>query len=270
MILSLILGILLLIVCIYIFLISPSWSAGRAFEFFKGNRYFAHRGLHDENIPENSLAAFRRACDEGYGIELDVHLTSDEKLVVFHDDTLMRMCGVDGAPEEKTLAELQALSLAGTSEHIPSLSEVLALVDGRVPLIIEIKGRSTKDMRVCAATAELMEGYGGTWCMEAFNPFYVRWFRKNKRNIIRGQLSCKMKGKDGTGSKIQDFVLRNMLLSFLARPHFIAYSANDRRSFALHAAKLCGGCPVGWTVRSEDDMEKANGFYAVIFENIRP
>ena len=100
MIISIILGSLLLILCIYIFLISPSWSAGRAFDFFEKNRYFAHRGLHGDGIPENSLAAFRRACEAGYGIELDVHLTADEKLVVFHDDTLSRMCGTDGTPEE--------------------------------------------------------------------------------------------------------------------------------------------------------------------------
>ena len=139
MIISIILGSLLLILCIYIFLISPSWSAGRAFDFFEKNRYFAHRGLHGDGIPENSLAAFRRACEAGYGIELDVHLTADEKLVVFHDDTLTRMCGTDGTPEEKTLAELQELSLAGTDERIPSFDEVLALVSGRVPLIVELK-----------------------------------------------------------------------------------------------------------------------------------
>lgn len=270
MIISIILGALLLILCIYIFLISPSWSAGRAFDFFEKNRYFAHRGLHGDGIPENSLAAFRRACEAGYGIELDVHLTADEKLVVFHDDTLTRMCGTDGTPEEKTLAELRELSLAGTDERIPSFDEVLALISGRVPLIVELKGRSTKDMRICKAVSERMKSYGGKWCMEAFNPFYVRWFRKNDRSVVRGQLSCRMKGEDGTGNAAQDFILRNLLLSFLARPHFIAYSVADRKSFALHAAKLCGGCPVGWTVRSDEEMEKACGFNAVIFEKIRP
>lgn len=180
------------------------------------------------------------------------------------------MCGTDGTPEEKTLAELRVLSLAGTDERIPSFDEVLALVDGRVPLIVELKGRSIKDMRICKAVSERMKSYGGKWCMEAFNPFYVRWFRKNDRSVVRGQLSCRMKGGDGTGNAAQDFILRNLLLSFLARPHFIAYSVADRKSFALHAAKLCGGCPVGWTVRSDEEMEKACGFNAVIFEKIRP
>ena len=214
MIISIILGALLLILCIYIFLISPSWSAGRAFDFFEKNRYFAHRGLHGDGIPENSLA--------------------------------------------------------GTDERIPSFDEVLALISGRVPLIVELKGRSTKDMRICKAVSERMKSYGGKWCMEAFNPFYVRWFRKNDRSVVRGQLSCRMKGEDGTGNAAHDFILRNLLLSFLARPHFIAYSVADRKSFALHAAKLCGGCPVGWTVRSDEEMEKACGFNAVIFEKIRP
>lgn len=270
MILPVILGALLLILCIYIFLISPSFSSRRAFEFFKSNTYFAHRGLHGDGIPENSLAAFRRACEAGYGIELDVHLTADEQLVVFHDDTLVRMCGAEGTPEGKILAELKQLSLDGTDEHIPSFDEVLAAIAGKVPLIVEIKGKSTKDMRICKAVSERMKDYDGEWCMESFNPFYVRWFRKNDNAVVRGQLSCVMKGENGTGNAAQNFILSNLLLSFLARPHFIAYSVADRKSFALQASKLCGGCPVGWTVRNEAELENACDFYAVIFENIRP
>ena len=233
MIISIILGSLLLILCIYIFLISPSWSAGRAFDFFEKNRYFAHRGLHGDGIPENSLAAFRRACEAGYGIELDVHLTADEKLVVFHDDTLTRMCGTDGTPEEKTLAELQKLSLAGTDERIPSFDEVLALVSGRVPLIVELKGRSTKDMRICKAVSERMKSYGGNWCMEAFNPFYVRWFRKNDRSVVRGQLSCRMKGRNGK---------RRTGFHPAQSPAFVSRASAFYRIFRCRQEKLCSAC----------------------------
>ena len=244
----------------------PSWAALE-------HRRYAHRGLHcsADSVPENSLAAFRRAIRHGYGAELDVHLLRDGTLAVFHDSDLKRMTGVTGVLEDCTAQDLAALHLAGTPETIPQLCEVLSLYEGTgLPLVVELKSYRGNHRALAERTAKELDKYQIPYCMESFDPRCLMWLRAFRPEIIRGQLSCKMKGKDGTGSKIQDFVLRNMLLSFLARPHFIAYSANDRRSFALHVAKLCGGCPVGWTVRSDADMEKANDFYAVIFENIRP
>ena len=258
----------LLLLCV--FLICPKKSK-KTEEFFAEQKFFAHRGLHGGGVPENSLAAFDLACKEGYGIEFDVHITSDEKLVVFHDDTLSRMCGVDGKTEEKTLAELQALTLADTEEHIPSLEETLALIDGRAPLIIEIKGEKINDARVCDLTAKMLAGYRGKWCMESFNPFYVKWWRKNVPDSVRGQLSCRMKNGKKPVQRIKDFLLTNMLLSFLARPNFIAYDVNARKEPAFLAARALGGYPVAWTVRSKEDRKNAEGkFKAIIFENIRP
>ena len=255
---------------LYVFLICPKKSK-KTEEFFAEQKFFAHRGLHGGGVPENSLSAFDLACKEGYGIEFDVHITADEKLVVFHDDTLLRMCGVDEKTEGKTLAELQALTLAGTNEHIPSLEETLNLINGRAPLIIEIKGEKINDPRVCELTAKMLEGYHGKWCMESFNPFYVKWWRKNVPNSVRGQLSCKMKNGKKFIQKAKDFLLTNMLLSFLARPNFVAYDVNAANEISFRLSRTLGGYPVAWTVRSEEDRKNTEGkFKAIIFENIKP
>ncbi|MBO5023213.1 MAG: glycerophosphodiester phosphodiesterase [Clostridia bacterium] len=255
---------------IYVFLICPQKSK-KTEEFFAEQKFFAHRGLHGGGVPENSLSAFNLACKEGYGIEFDVHITADEKLVVFHDDTLERMCGIKENVEEKTLEELRALTLAGTEEHIPSLEETLSLINGRAPIIIEIKGTKVSDTRVCKLTAKMLEGYSGKWCMESFNPFYVKWWRKNVPASVRGQLSCKMKNGKKFTQRVKDFLLTNMLLSFLARPNFIAYDVNGRKEPSFRASRILGGYPVAWTIRSEEDKKNAEGkFNAIIFENIRP
>lgn len=265
------LGVLAFLVLLYIFLVAPSGRRKKTAEFFAGKSAFAHRGLHGGDVPENSLMAFELACREGYGIELDVHVTADGELAVFHDDTLARVCGVEGKTESKTLAELRALSLNGTSQHIPSFREVLDLVNGRVPLVVEIKGSKINDMTVCKLTAEMLDGYSGEYCIEAFNPMYVRWWKKNRRHVVRGQLGCKMtKESSGMGEPV-NFVLTNMLLGFLARPDFVAYDLRERKNFSFRAARALGGYPVAWTVRTDEDRLAAEkDFKAVIFENIRP
>ncbi len=244
-------------------------------EFFSGEKYFAHRGLHDglkglpwgEGIPENSIAAFERACEAGYGIELDVHVTADDKLVVFHDDTLDRMCRASGNVEEMTLAELQGISLWGTSQHIPSFEEVLSAVCGRGTLVIELKGQSTKSMRVCELTAEALKSYNGKWCIESFNPFYVEWWRKNCHEAIRGILSCKMPPDKFMKNRFLNFVLENMLLNIKCRPDFIAYGIDSCKRLAFKAARAMGGYPVGWTARGEEEIKRAEkDFKAIIFE----
>lgn len=259
---------------IVIFLISPSGRIKKTREFFDGDVLYAHRGLHGGDIPENSLPAFEAACVSGYGIELDIHLTRDEKLVVFHDDTLARMCGADVRTEELTLDELMAYRLGESGEHIPSFDEVLALVDGRAPLIIELKGNSRKNMRLCELAAKRLDSYGGKYCIEAFNPFFVRWFKKNRPEVVRGQLSCKMRKTDNGGSGMGgavDLILENMLLSVFARPDFVAYDINSRHRFAFKLVRALGAFPVAWTVRSESDMKAAEeSFCAAIFENIMP
>ncbi|MBQ6182462.1 MAG: glycerophosphodiester phosphodiesterase [Clostridia bacterium] len=260
-----IIGIILLSACLWAFCVFPS---RRKTDFFEKHKYFAHRGLHDNvSIPENSLAAFAAAAEKGYGIELDVHLTSDGKLIVFHDDDTSRMCGEKLVPEKEKFDKLRSLSLLGTEEKIPSFDEVLALVAGRVPLIVEIKG-ITSDTSVCALTAQALASYGGEYCVESFNPVYVGWWKKNRPDDVRGQLSCKMPKQKGIANKLKFAALGNMLLNFISRPDFIAYDHNGSGRMAFRLARALGGIPVAWTVRTAGELEKAKKrFVSFIFEN---
>jgi glycerophosphoryl diester phosphodiesterase len=232
---------------------------------------FAHRGLYaaDQSIPENSLAAFSRAVREGFGIELDVELSSDDVLMVFHDNVLGRMTGSAVALWDCTFDELQRLRLAGSGEKIPTFLEVLKLVNGRVPLIVEIK-TTGKLEKICAATYDLLRLYDGFYCIESFNPLIVAWFRRHAPEVLRGQLSMSYRNeKSVTGFK--RFALENMLLNFLARPQFVAYRYEDRGRPAFRLCRMLGALTVAWTIRSEGARARAKrAFDAVIFENFIP
>lgn len=236
---------------------------------FKG-RNFAHRGLHtvDKSVPENSLAAFARAAEAGYGMELDVRLTRDGMVVVFHDDTLDRVCGVDKRVDELTYGELCDLRLCGTEEGIPLFDQVLDLVDGRVPLIVELKtGRRNRDL--CRKTLALLQSYPGHACIESFDPFIVAWFRFHAPKLLRGQLAApKSEYRDRPG--IQGFLLSHTLLNFIARPQFIAYKIGPMPlavQIAQVLGKLSGAMKVAWT---SHNTVNEKGRDAVIFEFYRP
>ena len=170
-------------------------------------------------------------------------------------------------PEKETLSRLKELSLLGTEEKIPSFEETLALVNGRSPLIVEIKGTST-DTAVCAAAAEALDNYAGEYCIESFNPVYVGWWKKNRPSVVRGQLSCKMPKQKGIVEKLKFFALGNMLLNFISRPDFIAYEHHGSGRLAFRLARALDGIPVAWTVRSKSELEKAKKhFVSFIFEN---
>lgn len=258
------------LILLYLFLIAPSGRKKQTAEFFEKNGiFYAHRGLHSSTVPENSLEAFRLACENGYGMELDLHVTADDKLCVFHDGTLKRMCGVEGKVEEKTVAELAELRLKDTDQYVPTFDEVLKVVDGRYPLIVELKGENM-NTRVCELAAEALDNYKGAYCIESFNPKYVAWFKKHRPNVIRGQLSAKMSAKNGSLSKkIRNFILRHMLMNVISRPDFLAYAINDCSIVSFRISRAMGGYPVGWTARTEENMAAAKGeFSAVIFENV--
>lgn len=236
---------------------------------FQG-RNFAHRGLHkvDKSVPENSLAAFALAADAGYGIELDVQLTRDGTVVVFHDDDLKRVCGVDARVDELTYNELCDLRLCGTEEGIPLFSEALTLVNGRSPLIVELKtGKSNREL--CRKTAALLDGYNGPACIESFDPFIVTWFRFHAPRYLRGQLAAP-RGEYKGRPAFQGFLLSHTLLNFLARPQFIAYKIGPKPlavKFAETLGKLRGAMKVAWT---SHNMVSEKGNDAVIFEFYRP
>ena len=237
--------------------------------FYHAN--LAHRGLHtsDRSVPENSLAAFRAAVDAGYGIELDLQFSKDEEIVVFHDDTLDRVCGVHGRVDAFTLAELKEMSLCGTEERIPLFSEVLELVGGRVPLLVEFKNGPKNDL-LCSKTLPMLRAYKGDFCIESFSPFIVKWFRKNAPDILRGQLSAPAEEFRGELGAFSAYLLGHCYTNILARPHFISYHKNKTYLSVKLADKL-GAMRFVWTVRPADDirgLEKAND--SVIFEFYTP
>ena len=153
-----------------IYLVAPGKPSKELAAPFYG-RNIAHRGLHsgDSRIPENSLSAFRAAAEAGYGVELDLQMTNDGQVVVYHDDDLKRGCGVEGRIENMSFDQLRELTLFGSKEHIPLFSEVLDTIGDRVPMIVELKS-SERNQELCEATLGLLRAYDGDYCVESFDP----------------------------------------------------------------------------------------------------
>ena len=233
------------------------------------DRNYAHRGLHkkDKSVPENSLAAFRRAVKAGYGVELDVHITADDQLVVFHDNTLERMCA--GAPEGRiesfTVEELKALRLAGTDEQIPTLAEALQVLGGRVPLILEVKP-GPRNQLLCILTAKALASYTGPVCIESFDPRILRWFKKNAPQYLRGQLAQRPEDYQDKLAKPQAMLAGNLLLTFAARPHFVAYRIGEK-PLTVRLCESMGAMKAGWTSR---EWKHEKDYDMVIFEHYKP
>lgn len=232
---------------------------------------YAHRGLHNNNsdLPENSLAAFAAAAQAGYGVELDIQFTADRQIVVFHDNDLKRMCGVNRRVDELTYAELRELQLLNTNQHIPLLSEVLDVLDGAT-LLCEFKPmRSYTDTTLCKVALPLLDNYKGAVCVESFNPFMMRWFRKNAPNYIRGILSKKF--EKGEVAQMLRFPLASLFTNFLCRPDFIAYQHTDVAQPFFRLCRLFKPLTIAWTVQSNADAQAATKhFDTIIFEGFLP
>ena len=233
---------------------------------------YAHRGLHGNGVPENSMAAFRRALAGGYGIELDIHLLRDGNLAVIHDASLKRTAGADVRIEDLRTEDLASYKLEGTDETIPTFRQVLDLFAGKAPLIVELKPVGDNVEALCQATCDMLEDYAGAYCIESFDPRCIVWLRKNKPQIIRGQLAenfCKGKGKL---SPLLKFVMTHHLELFLCVPDFVAYRFADRKTLGnVIARKIWGAQGVTWTLRSQEDFDTAvNEGWLPIFEGFRP
>lgn len=266
-----VLVILVLLAALYLFLIAPALK--KPDDSTLRGWLYAHRGLHDGNhqVPENSMEAFRRAVEGGYGIELDVHLTRDGKLIVHHDGSLKRVCGVDKCIRDLSFDELRAIPLPDGSP-IPLFTEVLSLVDGRVPLIVEIKQESGPEAVAAEALRQLRE-YHGPYCMESFHPLAVRYFKRNAPEIIRGQLAMGYPWKPGDTGRAAHFALKYLLVNVLGRPHFIAYSVPNDRNLSMGLMKhLFRPYLAAWTIRSQQVLDQAQreGYGYPIFELFIP
>ncbi len=260
--------ILVILFLLYIFLIAP--KNNKEMKNFKTKMY-AHRGLHNDERAENSMSAFRAAVEAGYGIELDVRLSKDGRLVVFHDDTLERVCGREGRVIDFTAEELSAFKLRDTEDGIPLFSDVLALIDGKVPLLVEIK-ENPGDSTVSEATCEIMKGYNGDFIIESFNPLSLRVVKGRLPEIPRGILSHRYYEYEPFRKPLY-FLLQSLLLNFLCRPAFIAYDHRHSRAFGLRFVRGLFDVPtLAWTVRSleEEEAARKNGFDGIIFENYQP
>ena len=239
---------------------------------------YAHRGLHDASlgIPENSLAAFRRAREHGFGSELDVHLTADSALVVIHDSTTDRVCGAEGIIEELTLAEIGNYRLMGTDEYIPTFEEVLEVyasssVNPAPPLVVELKTYGNNTDELCPRVMAALDASSVAYCIESFDPRVLIWLKKNRPEVVRGYLS-------------QDFVRspeglpmwKRVLASYLTpnvvgRPDFVAYNRIDIDHPAVKLAAALGAHLATWTVRTPEDLAADEQLGAIgIFEGFIP
>ncbi len=235
------------------------------------NLYYAHRGLHNTERAENSMSAFKAAVEGGYGIELDIRLSKDGQLVIFHDDTLERVCGRDGKVIDFTAEELATFKLCGTDDGIPLFSDLLKLVDGKVPLLVEIKEDPGVNA-VSLAACEMLKGYNGDFIIESFNPLSLRTVKKNYPEVSRGILSHRYYEYEQFRKPLY-FALQSLLMNFLCRPAFIAYDHKHAKSFALRSVRKLFRVPtLAWTVRSaeEEKIARENGFDGIIFENYIP
>ena len=275
--------IILVLLILYLVAIMPRLFHRPDYKPFYGYLY-AHRGLHNMNpylkeegnpyycnggcFPENSYSAIKRAVEHGYGIEFDVHLTKDGIPVVFHDDTLLRICGVEGNLKDYTYEELQQFRLMGTQERIPAFTEILNLVNGKVPLIIEYKVEGNADA-LCRTCDQILSDYNGLYCIESFHPFAVRWYRKNRPEVVRGQLSENfMKTKPSA----LFFLLGNLLFNFLTTPDFVAYNYKHANSLSRILCRRLYHClSVAWTIRSKEQLAQSKSHFDLfIFEDFIP
>ena len=234
--------------------------------------FYAHRGLHDNasDAPENSLAAFQKAVDAGYGIEMDIQLSKDRIPVVFHDFTLERVCGVKGKVSDYTYEELRAFRLFQSEERIPRFEDALKLVKGRVPLIVEFK-IEFKDLSLCPIADRLLRRYKGMYCVESFNPLGLWWYRLHRREVMRGQLADAF-WQEGEYRGLLHLLLQNLLANFIGRPDFIAYHCKYPRTLSR---RICcgamGALGAAWTVKSQEELDKAKeDFDIFIFEGFLP
>ncbi len=238
-------------------------------EILKSFKY-THRGFHDKPlIPENSLAAFRRTKERGWGSEMDIHLMKDGNLCVTHDANLKRVAGADVRVEDLTKEELMEYRLEGTEERVPLFEELLEL---KIPLIVELKVENGNYNELAAASWERLKDYDAPFCIESFDPRAVYWYTKHQPQVIRGQLSQDFtKAGEVAVSGIMKKLATNLRFNFLTKPDFVAYKFCDRDNPALQRYLRKGGQEVSWTLRSKEDLIFAESVGSIpIFETFDP
>ncbi len=259
-------------VLLYFLLLLPALD-GRGKSTVRMCTWYAHRGLHGDGICENSMRAFERAVKKGYGIELDVRLTRDRALIVFHDDTAERLCGVEERICDMPLSRVQNLRLSD-GQQIPLFLDVLRLVQGRVPLLVELKPAQMGDTAVARKVWELLQGYPGQYAVQSFDPLQLRWFYRHAGQVTRGQLAQRSRVYDGPFlHRMVQRMAAALLFNRLSRPHYIAYEHGDmNKSLSCRLARKLYKVPFAlWTVKSRQEAEQLKQCCdVIIFENFQP
>lgn len=233
----------------------------------------AHRGLHSNTLPENSLGALRAAIEAGFPVETDVRITKDGVLVIFHDETLLRMTGDKRRVRDCTLCELRALRLMGSGEKIPLLSEYLETLSGRTPLLLEIKNEPHFNKTEFAGRiSAAFSGYCGKYAVQSFNPFYLAEYRKLRPEIPCGVLACANSTKQDFGGslfwRIKAHAVKHMSFNKKVKPDFISYCVSD---YPQKETERFEGLKLAWTVRNSEDEAYARKYADnIIFENYLP
>ena len=228
---------------------------------FLKNKIIAHRGIHDnEKVVENTLTSFSNAIKKGYAIEFDIHLLKDNEIVVFHDDNLKRLTGIDKPIKDCTYEELSNYKLLNTNQTIPKLSEVIDLVNNKVPMIIELK----YDRKVGELEKELvkyLDNYNGEFAVKSFSPLIVRWFKTHRKNYIRGLLVPR------NSKKIKNKIMSHMLLKPLCKPDFLSVDFRRNNEKLLKKSNI----PIiVWTVKNKKTFDKCKEMYGtIICDNIK-
>ncbi len=249
-------GAVVVIIAIYLFLVAPRI---KKVKFKLPKTGYAHRGLWNKERPENSMSAFAAAVERGVGIETDVRLTKDGVAVLFHDDTLKRMCGDDRRVIDCTYDELSELRLAGSNERIPTLQELISLAGNKIPLLIELKGED-KNVDLCGVVAPMLDPLGDMVCVESFNPLLLKKMRKLRPSLARGQLVTALVSQGYPGNTLRNGALSAMLTNVLSRPDFIAYDKNFPDGVSIWVCtKIFRAGKFIWTVRGEAEMKALEG-----------
>ena len=255
--------IILVVICLLLtFLVAPRMFGKPDMSAFMGTS-IAHRGYFDNEagVPENSLACFQAAIENGFAIELDIQLSSDGVAMVFHDADLERMCGVQGKIWEYTADQLKEMKLLGTEETIPTFEETLDLINGQVPILVEYK-MDKVDTDVCAYSHELLKDYDGPYAIQCFHPFALFWYRQNANDVPRGQLSknfLREREELGEEATIIDFLMTNMMLNVIGYPDFVAYDCIDADFYALRLCRFLGAKTSTWTILEPAQYEAVKG-----------
>ncbi len=225
------------------------------------NDFIAHRGLHtlDKTVPENTLLAFQKAMDRGYAIEFDINVMKDGTVVCFHDPDFKRLCGVDKALSELNFEDVKSFRILQSNEYIPSLKEVLEFIDGKVPLLIELKPLGDNNL-LCQQFMEVMKDYKGVWAMHSFHPMTIFWFKKNHPEVVRGQVTEFFRD-DPKMKKLTKFLMKTMALNIFTKPDFINYGVKDMPNKYLDRQIKKGMTVIGYASQSQEQFDMVKKYY---------